>query len=246
MKNVVLFLLGLLGLAVAGQARVLKQVHHDSDEYDFSSPGRVLKQVRSSCSSHSDCRRTEVCAEDPGRGSNEGTCIDLGVPVNFNPSLPSSRGLKQEPTYLARLFNGQPVNDPLDRGNELGRQDDDDDKLPAYVKDVRAARENIMSDLRVLFDLMDRDGDGILTPSELAPYRDVGVEEDDDGYTAYAVVKEVEATVSGRTAVGCKTDADCNGAPCSPAAGVCLSADSGRVRTAGREGDRYGGPNLIF
>jgi len=28
MKNV-LFLLGLLGLAVAGQARVLKQVHHD-------------------------------------------------------------------------------------------------------------------------------------------------------------------------------------------------------------------------
>lgn len=46
--------------------------------------------------------------------------------------------------------------------------------------------------------------------------------------TAYAVVKEVEATASGRTAEACKTDADCNGAPCSPAAGVCLAADAGR------------------
>ena len=51
MKNV-LFLLGLLGLAVAGQARVLKQVHHDSDNYDFSSPGRGLK-ARSYCSTNS-------------------------------------------------------------------------------------------------------------------------------------------------------------------------------------------------
>jgi hypothetical protein len=46
--------------------------------------------------------------------------------------------------------------------------------------------------------------------------------------TANAVVKEVEATASGRTAEACKTDADCNGAPCSPAAGVCLAADAGR------------------
>ena len=125
MKNV-LFLLGLLGLAVAGQARVLKQVHHDSDNYDFSSPGRGLKQARS-CSSHSDCNRTEVCAEDPGRGSNEGVCVDLGVPVNFNPVFPSSRGLKQEPTYLARLFNGQPVNDPsgiTSQGSSRGLKQD--------------------------------------------------------------------------------------------------------------------------
>jgi len=176
MKNL-LFLLGLLGLAVAGQARVLKQVHHDSDNYDFSSPGRGLKQarscsshsdcnrtevcaedpgrgsnegtcldlgvpvnfnpsfpssrglkqVRSSCSSHSDCNRTSVCAEDPGRGSNEGVCVDLGVPVNFNPVFPSSRGLKQEPTYLARLFNGQPVNDPsgiTSQGSSRGLKQD--------------------------------------------------------------------------------------------------------------------------
>jgi len=51
---------------------------------------------------------------------------------------------------------------------------------------LKNARENRMADLKVLFDLMDLDGDGIITPSELAAYGDiVGVveEEDDDRRT---------------------------------------------------------------
>jgi len=55
MKNV-LFLLGLLGLAVAGQA----------------------------CSTNSDCLSTELCAK--GEGYTDGTCIDLGLFQSFNPS----------------------------------------------------------------------------------------------------------------------------------------------------------------
>jgi len=125
--------------------------------------------------------------------------------------------------------------DPLTRATrQVYRFEEDDipvDKLPAYPNDVtnardvtslgyavlKNARENRMADLKVLFDLMDLDGDGIITPSELAAYGDivaVDEEEDDDRRTGGREDVRKNGRKDGRkgllqTGQACSSDSDC-------------------------------------
>ena len=91
----------LLGLAVTGQARVLKQVHHDSDDFgvDFSSPGRGLKSssigvygVGQHCVYQEDCPDpvNQVCS---GASVAERKCaICLGCSPGAGPARPQPFG----------------------------------------------------------------------------------------------------------------------------------------------------------
>jgi len=91
----------LLGLAVTGQARVLKQVHHDSDDFgvDFSSPGRGLKSssigvygVGQHCVYQEDCPDpvNQVCS---GASVAERTCASCpGCFPGAGPARPQPFG----------------------------------------------------------------------------------------------------------------------------------------------------------